>query len=74
MSLAFPAPQAIYDGLVFRVNGVPAPPVGDFGAGSEAQLASALVELGAQRVLLVASERHPEGAERLSRALGPRSA
>jgi hypothetical protein len=36
--LAFPASQAIYDGFVFRVNGNPAPPVGDFGTGSEARV------------------------------------
>jgi len=45
-----------------------------FGVGAEAATAELLVELGARRVLLVAQDRHTEGAERIARALGDRAA
>jgi homogentisate 1,2-dioxygenase len=45
-----------------------------FGAGAEASTAELLVELGARRVLLIAQDRHAEGAERIARALGDRAA
>ena len=44
-----------------------------FGTGAEGQVAEALVALGAERVLLVAMDRHPEGAHRIATALGDRS-
>lgn len=44
------------------------------GDGAEAAVAGALIALGAQRVLLVAMARHPEGAERLADLLGERHA
>lgn len=45
-----------------------------FGVGAEGALAEELAQLGAQRVLLVAQDRHAEGAERLAQALGARVA
>jgi homogentisate 1,2-dioxygenase len=45
-----------------------------FGAGAEASAATLLVELGARRVLLVAQDRHAEGAARIAGALGDRAA
>ena len=44
-----------------------------FGAGAEHATAELLVELGAQRVLLVAHARHTDGAERIARSLGARA-
>lgn len=44
-----------------------------FGDGAEAALASALAERGAERVLLIAQQRHTDGAERLQAALGDRA-
>jgi homogentisate 1,2-dioxygenase len=45
-----------------------------FGAGAERQTADLLLELGAHRVLLVAQDRHRDGADRIAAALGPRAA
>ncbi len=44
-----------------------------FGPDAEARVPAALAELGAQRVLLVCTARHREGADRLHAALGERS-
>ena len=44
-----------------------------FGAGAERAVADLLVELGARRVLLVAQDRHAEGAARIAAALGERA-
>lgn len=44
-----------------------------FGEGAEAQTADLLVELGAQRVLLIAQDRYAEGAGRVASALGQRA-
>lgn len=43
-----------------------------FGVGAEAHAAELLVSLGAQRVLLVAQDRHADGAKRLADALAER--
>jgi hypothetical protein len=51
----FPAPEAIYDGFVFRVNGVQAPPAGDLAAGSEARIV--LPPRGVARVELAYESR-----------------
>jgi maleylacetate reductase len=45
-----------------------------FGAGAEHDAAELLRELGARRVLLIAQERHAEGAQRIAAALGERAA
>ncbi len=45
-----------------------------FGVGAESAVAELLIELGAQRVLLVAQARHAEGAQRIAHALGERAA
>jgi maleylacetate reductase len=44
------------------------------GPDAEAAVVQALVDRGAERVLLVATARHPEGAERLAALLGDRHA
>jgi homogentisate 1,2-dioxygenase len=44
-----------------------------FGAGAERATADLLVELGARRVLLVAHDRHRDGADRIASALGARA-
>lgn len=56
---AFPAKSAIYDGFVFRVNGEPAPPVGDFEAGSEARVV--LPPNGSARVEVAYESRGLDG-------------
>ncbi|HEX2679215.1 MAG TPA: iron-containing alcohol dehydrogenase, partial [Polyangiales bacterium] len=45
-----------------------------FGAGAESACAELLRELGARRVLLIAQDRHAQGAERIAAALGERAA
>ena len=45
-----------------------------FGVGAERAAPELLAKLGARRVLLIAQERHAEGAERLAHALGERCA
>ncbi len=44
-----------------------------FGVGAEAATADLLAELGARRVLLVAQDRHRDGADRIARSLGDRA-
>ncbi len=44
-----------------------------FGVGAESATAELLIELGAQRVLLIAQDRHAEGAARIAHALGSRA-
>jgi homogentisate 1,2-dioxygenase len=44
-----------------------------FGRGAERAVPGLLAELGARRVLLVAQDRHADGAERIARALGERA-
>lgn len=44
-----------------------------FGVGAESAVAELLLELGAERVLLVAQARHAEGAQRIAHALGERA-
>jgi len=44
-----------------------------FGAGAERAVAALLAELGARRVLLVAQDRHADGAARITRELGERA-
>ncbi|MGK0349060.1 MAG: hypothetical protein ACI855_005152, partial [Myxococcota bacterium] len=44
------------------------------GPDAEVAVVHALVARGAQRVLIVAMSRHPQGAERLAALLGERSA
>jgi maleylacetate reductase len=52
----------------------PGPPRVVFAGGGESRAASLLVQLGAARVLLVATSRHRDGADRIAAALGARSA
>jgi homogentisate 1,2-dioxygenase len=49
------------------------PPRLVFGPGTEGRTAAVLEELGARRVLLVATARHRDGADRLAAALGDRA-
>lgn len=73
MPLPSRMPEAAFDLDPTGFDRIPGPGRAVFGVGAEAVTARLLQEAGAARVLLIAQDRHADGASRVAAALGSRS-